>query len=177
MASWSRPSRRRSVPFDEIARLRFDADEIDEPEILIALSQRMSAPAEDLAEYRHRFTRERRAVVRRRLQELVTGVDDLPGALPPAPEDNEELPGWSEAFDWEYLRPCSLRARSSARARRSSASARPSPRTEAPGRPPVAADNLFGAPSVCWVRSGIDPVGSETPEDEGTVTAMPHTNR
>lgn len=92
------------VPLDEIARLRFDAGEIDEPEILIALSQRMSAPAEELAEYRHRFTRERRALVRRRLQELVTDVDDLLGALPPAPEDNDDLPGWSEGFDWGHLR-------------------------------------------------------------------------
>jgi hypothetical protein len=87
---------------DDIAQSRLDATEISEPEILIFLDRRIAEPDEAIDEYRHRFKRARRALVRRRADELVTEVDALlPKLTARLPRDQELLAGDPE---WQALK-------------------------------------------------------------------------
>jgi len=65
------------VGLDDIARARLDAEEIGEPEVLIGLGREMGRPAQDVAEYRRRFERMRRELVRERARELMGDIDGL----------------------------------------------------------------------------------------------------
>ncbi len=71
------------VTLRRIAQQRLDADEINEPEILIALGEEMDAPVHAIAEYRHRLARARKRLVRERVIALVADIDGLLGALAP----------------------------------------------------------------------------------------------
>jgi Restriction endonuclease len=72
---WSMPLELADV--DDVARMRMDAREVDEPDALIAVEEHIQAPRLHLDEYRARFTRKRRELVRRRLHELVAEVDAI----------------------------------------------------------------------------------------------------
>jgi hypothetical protein len=64
------------VDLDDIAQARLDAAEISEPQIEIDLHRQLSEPARQVAEYRRRFSKLRRALVRDRARELLSEVDD-----------------------------------------------------------------------------------------------------
>jgi hypothetical protein len=86
----------------EIAQQRFDAAEISEPEILIGLGEEMAAPARAVAEYRHRFIRARKALVRDRVIQLIADVD---GALTElAPRYQRDGQSVAEDADWQTVR-------------------------------------------------------------------------
>jgi Restriction endonuclease len=87
------------LDLDEIARKRLDASEIDEPEILLQLSQRMLEPADEMAEYRFRFNRSRQLLVRERAWELVTRIDELLSSMADRMERNRIRIG--EDAEWQ----------------------------------------------------------------------------
>lgn len=92
---------------NEIAQNRLDAIEISEPQLSLELQERIDEPAIKVADYRHRFTRARRQLVRRRVQELIETVDCLlaPLGLPPdIAGTSEDLGGWAHGFAWDELR-------------------------------------------------------------------------
>ena len=62
---------------DAIAQMRFDASEIGEPEAFVMVERSINEPDHELDEYRSRFKRKRRQLVRVRFAELVGEVDEL----------------------------------------------------------------------------------------------------
>lgn len=84
------------MDFDDIGRSRLDVEEIGEFEAKLSLESRIDEPATELDEYRIRFTRKRRELVRRRLEELVGFVDGI--IATPA------LKGAAVWFGWGKLR-------------------------------------------------------------------------
>ena len=67
------------LALDDIAQNRFDAREIGELEAIVSVEQGISAPGEAIREYRFRFNRVRRSLVRKRAQEL---LGDIAALLP-----------------------------------------------------------------------------------------------
>lgn len=63
------------IDLDDIAQARLDANEISEPEILIRLGKAMAEPMRETKEYRRRFARQRRLLVRERARTLLTEID------------------------------------------------------------------------------------------------------
>jgi len=63
------------LDLDDIAQWRLDAAEISEPESLIGLYKAIEQPSRDLEEYRFKFNRMRRALIRDSVNELVRAVD------------------------------------------------------------------------------------------------------
>jgi hypothetical protein len=96
---------------DDIAQARLDASEVGDPEMVVAVERSIDEPALEIDEYRFRFARARRGLVRDRLRELVREVDSLLTPLEPAPEFQgqsskqwaEAISDWADAFDWEPL--------------------------------------------------------------------------
>lgn len=82
------------MDFDEIGRSRLDVEEIGEFEAKVSLEDRIDEPAKQIDEYRIRFARERRKLVRRRLEELVTLVDGV--IATPVVEGAAVWSGWGE---------------------------------------------------------------------------------
>lgn len=68
-----------AVPWawDEIAQRRVDAIDVDFPEAIAAEAREANEPDEQLAEYRHRFSKARRKLVRQRARELMEEVDGI----------------------------------------------------------------------------------------------------
>lgn len=62
---------------NEIAQARFDAQDIGEVEAVIAVEEGITAPGEELREYRFRFNRSRRALVREHVKGRLTEIDGL----------------------------------------------------------------------------------------------------
>lgn len=62
---------------DEIAQMRFDANEVGEVEALVMVERSINEPDHDIDEYRSRFHRKRRQLVYGRFAELVADVDEL----------------------------------------------------------------------------------------------------
>lgn len=60
---------------NEIAQLRFDAEEFMELEMHIAVGESLEAPGKDLREYRFRFNKKRLALVQDALSELIDLID------------------------------------------------------------------------------------------------------
>jgi len=60
---------------DDVAQGRLDAHEISEPAIIIAVERSLAEPGDAIAEYRHKFDRARRRLVRERALEILTEVD------------------------------------------------------------------------------------------------------
>ena len=60
---------------DELAQSRLDAMEVGEFESQIAVENQVGEPARVLREYRHRFTKKRRALARDALNELIDTAD------------------------------------------------------------------------------------------------------
>jgi hypothetical protein len=92
------------MELDDIAQARMDSLEIGEPGLLVDLDAAIVAPAAEAGDYRHRFERTRRGLVRRRLQDLIAEIDELLSALAVPPDDRDLLPGWAEEFTWDELR-------------------------------------------------------------------------
>jgi hypothetical protein len=88
------------VPLSDIAQTRLDADEIDEPEILIRLGERLAAPTHAIATYRHRLSAARKRLVRKRAVEVMSEIDHLIAILP----QRIERDGNSVADDTEWQR-------------------------------------------------------------------------
>ncbi len=82
------------MDFDEIGRSRLDVEEIGEFEARVSLEDRIDDPAKEIDEYRIRFARKRRELVRRRLEELVSLVDGV--ISNPVAEDAALWLGWGE---------------------------------------------------------------------------------
>ncbi len=85
------------VDLDDIAQARLDAAEIGEPQIEIELQRSISEPSRQIAEYRRRFTKLRRALVRDRARELLGEIDDsLAEAAGDVPRDSDPVdhPAW-----------------------------------------------------------------------------------
>jgi hypothetical protein len=60
---------------NQIARNRFDAQELGEVDYFVQVESDIEEPRRLLAEYRHRFTRKRRELIRDALVELIDAVD------------------------------------------------------------------------------------------------------
>jgi len=64
------------MELDEIAKNRFDVQEIGEIEFIISVEQSIDAPLKALRQYRLRFDRMRRDLVRDALRELIASIDE-----------------------------------------------------------------------------------------------------
>jgi hypothetical protein len=101
----------RPATLDAIAQARLDATELGEPEGWIQAGDMVNEPSSEIDEYRFRFTKARRDLVRRRLRELVKAVDALLSPREPAPVFEgqpaetwtAQLAQWAEEFGWEAL--------------------------------------------------------------------------
>ena len=63
---------------NEIAQSRFDARELDEPEVFFQIEEGIVQPGKDIRDYRFRFNIKRRALIRDALVELIDEVDSGP---------------------------------------------------------------------------------------------------
>ncbi len=62
---------------DEIAQCRFDAQEVGEIECIVSVENQIAEPSKQLREYRYRFNRKRRELIRDSLNELIDTTDGL----------------------------------------------------------------------------------------------------
>jgi hypothetical protein len=87
---------------DGIAQNRMDALDIDLPEASIQVAQLEREPAEQLAEYKHRFAMVRRSLVRSRAQELMTEIDEVVAGV-----DDDSVPrdgtSVADSDSWQKL--------------------------------------------------------------------------
>jgi hypothetical protein len=87
---------------DDIAHGRMGIAELDEPDFAIGVAQEEREPAEQLAEYRYRFSKIRRSLVRDRAQDLMKEIDNVVAVV-----DDDSVPrdGSSIAAneDWQTL--------------------------------------------------------------------------
>ena len=65
------------MALDDIAQWRLDAFEVGEPGMSIGLSERISQPHEELSEYKHRFAKARRSLVRERTRVLMDDIENI----------------------------------------------------------------------------------------------------
>ncbi len=82
---------------DEIAQGRYDAHDLSEVTAITSIEQGVNAPGEAIREYRFRFNRARRELVRQRAQDLVIEIETLLKSLVPGVErDNQPVddPNW-----------------------------------------------------------------------------------
>ncbi|MFD6265541.1 hypothetical protein ACFWFK_30960, partial [Micromonospora chalcea] len=86
-----RPSVELFSDLDHIAQNRFDYLELDEPLARIQFERSVGAPGEEVAEYRQRYARKRRQVVRARLEQLVAEFDRMLAALVERVPNDREL--------------------------------------------------------------------------------------
>lgn len=63
------------IDLNDLAQWRFDAREIDEISAMFAAEDAVDAPDRELAEYRHRLNKKRRAVIRAALQDVIGNID------------------------------------------------------------------------------------------------------
>lgn len=87
---------------DDIAHARMGVDELGEPEFAISVAQGEREPAEQLAEYRHRFSKVRRSLVRDRVKELMHEIDGIVTVVDDdsVPRDGSSI---AEREDWQRL--------------------------------------------------------------------------
>ncbi|MFJ8690882.1 restriction endonuclease [Micromonospora wenchangensis] len=86
-----RPSVELFSDLDHIAQIRLDYLELDEPLARIHFERSVGAPGEEVAEYRQRYSRKRRQVVRARLEQLVAEFDRVLAALVSRVPNDREL--------------------------------------------------------------------------------------
>jgi hypothetical protein len=92
----------RPADLDAIGQWRFDAQEVAEPEALVAAERHIFEPGDDLQTYRYKFRKKRRELVRARLRELIGSVDSVLQSLlrkHPSRDDG----GSVEGTDWDAL--------------------------------------------------------------------------
>lgn len=85
------------LELDEVAQNRLDAQDIGEIEAIVSVEQGVTAPGEAIREYRFRFNRARRSLVRQRAQQLLGEIAALFAELVKRIErDNEAIsdPEW-----------------------------------------------------------------------------------
>jgi hypothetical protein len=88
------------LTLDEIAQDRFDARDIGEMEAILSVERAVDAPGEAIREYRFRFNRARRSLVRPRVQHLVGDVEaQLASLVRRVARDNKPI----EDSDWPLL--------------------------------------------------------------------------
>ena len=90
------------LALDEIAQNRFDAQEIGILEASISVEEGVRAPGEAIREYRFRFNRVRRQVVRERTQQLIGDIDAHLSSLQARIEPDAtpiDDPEWSQLVD------------------------------------------------------------------------------
>lgn len=63
------------MDLDEIAQNRLDAQEVGEIECIVSVENQISEPSKHLREYRYRFNRKRRELIRGSLNELIDTID------------------------------------------------------------------------------------------------------
>jgi hypothetical protein len=91
----------RPMPADEIFQNRVDASDVGELSAHLDVERAIDAPGEEIAEYRHRFRRERRQLVRSRTDELVVRIDTLLSQLSERhPRNSQSV---AEDPDWAAL--------------------------------------------------------------------------
>lgn len=79
---------------DDIAQGRMESFELGEPEVAVSVAQREREHAEQLAEYKFRFSKARRSLVRDRARELMQGIDgELAGVDDSVPRDGTTMTG------------------------------------------------------------------------------------
>jgi len=78
-----------AMTLDEIAQARFDAGELGEIEFTISTESRIQEPPKKLGEYRYRFNKMRRALVRDAINAVVDRADQRVRALAVVPEPEE----------------------------------------------------------------------------------------
>lgn len=61
----------------EIEVARFEAGEVDDPDLYVRTEEKIGAPGAELREYRHRFQQARKDIVRSRVREVVKAIDRL----------------------------------------------------------------------------------------------------
>jgi hypothetical protein len=87
---------------DEVGQMRFDAAEIGELYAHVAVEDHIEKPGKELAEYRFRFDRQRRLVVRNAVIELITGITEHLSSIPPDSLDTlaprSQMPENTRAF-------------------------------------------------------------------------------
>ncbi|MEH1167325.1 restriction endonuclease [Micromonospora sp. CPCC 205539] len=86
-----RPSAELFNDLDQIAQIRFDHLELDEPLSRHQFDRSVDAPGEEIADYRQRYSRKRRQVVRARLEQLSAEFDRMLAALVGRIPNNREL--------------------------------------------------------------------------------------
>ena len=84
---------------DEIALAHIDANDVGEPSAIVAVEQEIEGPRSQLAEYRFRFERQRRALVRGRADEVVQRIDSLLDQV----EVSEFQGSWRSEDNWGAL--------------------------------------------------------------------------
>jgi len=94
-----------SIPdeLDAMAQMRLDAREIQEPEAEISTERHIAEPGRQIDEYRARFRRKRRELVRARTSELIATVDALLDQLMLPTMDRADRSS-VEGPKWEQLR-------------------------------------------------------------------------
>jgi hypothetical protein len=65
------------MSLDEIAQCRLDAQEIGEIECIVSVERQVTEPSRHLREYRYRFNRKRRELIRDSLTDLIDTIDGL----------------------------------------------------------------------------------------------------
>lgn len=81
------------LDLNQIAQWRLDANELGEVEAQVACEDAIDEPARALSDYRYRFDRKRRSLVRGAVAALIEDVDSALAALGPAAEDRDRTEG------------------------------------------------------------------------------------
>jgi len=87
---------------DDIAQNRLDAMEVGEVEAQVSTERGISRPGDELREYRHRFNRKRRELVRSKLTELIREAEEALARLT-AEGVRRDAPASMEGADWQKL--------------------------------------------------------------------------
>jgi hypothetical protein len=87
-----------------LAQNRLDALEIDEISLTISLNESVDAPGLELADYRYRFTKRRRQVIRTSLGEVVGRVEKSLDVLMATHRETSRVSEKIAGADWEELK-------------------------------------------------------------------------
>lgn len=91
------------LDLDAIAQNRLDAHELGEPEILISVERMVSEPGKQIREYRHRFARKRRSLVRNRVREIQKAVDNILERIGETTAEEDEHDKNMDSNEWGNL--------------------------------------------------------------------------
>lgn len=89
---------------DEIAQCRLDAQEVGEIECVVSVENQVTEPSKHMREYRYRFNRKRRELIRDALTELIDSIDGLLCELSRLLESDTAPHGKVEVESFEALK-------------------------------------------------------------------------